>query len=73
VRRRLKKRYGRSSSSVRIYMGSSKPTEVVKKLSDGWHYRLWSSEPWVGPFGSKGYALERRDLALRSKRGGSWG
>ncbi|MFI5299729.1 MAG: hypothetical protein ACHREM_16710 [Polyangiales bacterium] len=68
-RRALKRRYGRSASSVRIYMGRpGGATEVVKKLADGWHYRLWDGSPWVGPFDNKGYAIHRRDLAL-TKRG----
>jgi hypothetical protein len=67
-RRALKHRYGRSASAVRIYMGhEGQATEVVKKFPDGWYYRLWAGEPWVGPSGNKGFAAHKRDMALRGK------
>lgn len=70
--RALKRRFGHTASSIRIYMGEGGATEVVKKLADGWHYRLWSGEPWEGPFDSKSYAAHRRDMALRGKKGTGW-
>lgn len=75
MRRKLKRRYGRAArtTSYFVHMGGPKATEVVKLRSDGWHWRLWDGSPWEGPVSSRGYAIERRDLALRARRGGGWG
>jgi len=51
--------------------GASSPYDLVKKLADGWYYRLGSgpSYPWLGPFQTEHVAKQVREHVT----GGPWG